>query len=299
VYSNDPMVFIGNMDSYFKYAQPDCSLYSKDNYQILIHKELLYQTKFMREMISGIGIDSNIDVICPSVSKEELEIIVQFLYNGKLVHADETVVSKASKNLEELFGFPSLQGEVCTETVEIERDMDCNEGMIEGSIEVEDGNGLKYEYKVVKLESEMIPEEEAMIEQENKTISKHFDEDEVLNAYANFKEKEKAQQAQKAFEKAFEKASAFLCPHCVKNFPSKQTMLDHILVIHEGKKYHCQFCAKTFNHKCNMQSHVNRVHEGKKPKPAICSQCDKVFTRSNALKRHIRENCMKEKRRLL
>ena len=78
-------------------------------------------------MISGIGIDSNIDVICPFVSKEELEIIVQFLYNGKLVHADETVVSKASKNLEELFGFPSLQGEVCTETVEIERDMDCNE----------------------------------------------------------------------------------------------------------------------------------------------------------------------------
>ena len=101
--------------------------YSKDNYQILIHKELLYQTKFMREMISGIGIDSNIDVICPSVSKEELEIIVQFLYNGKLVHADETVVSKASKNLEELFGFPSLQGEVWTETVEIERDMDCDE----------------------------------------------------------------------------------------------------------------------------------------------------------------------------
>ena len=81
----------------------------------------------MREMISGIGIDSNIDVICPSVSKEELEIIVQFLYNGKLVHADETVVSKASKNLEELFGFPSLQGEMWTETVEIERDMDCNE----------------------------------------------------------------------------------------------------------------------------------------------------------------------------
>ena len=101
--------------------------YSKDNCQILIHKELLYQTKFMREMISGIGIDSNIDVICPSVSKEELEIIVQFLYNGKLVHADETVVSKASKNLEELFGFPSLLGEVWTETVEIERDMDCNE----------------------------------------------------------------------------------------------------------------------------------------------------------------------------
>ena len=100
-------------------------------------------------------------------------------------------------------------------------------------------------------------------------------------------------------ERKFKTQNPIPSPHCVKNFPSKQTMLDHILVIHEGKKYHCQFCAKTFNHKCNMQSHVNRVHEGKKPKPAICSQCDKVFTRSNALKRHIRETCMKEKRRLL
>ena len=41
------------------------------------------------------------------------------------------------------------------------------QGMIEGSIEVEDGSGLKYEYKVVKLENEMTPEEEAMIEQES------------------------------------------------------------------------------------------------------------------------------------
>ena len=44
---------------------------------------------------------------------------------------------------------------------------DCLQGMIEGSIEVEDGTGLKYEYKVVKLESEMIPEEEDMLEQES------------------------------------------------------------------------------------------------------------------------------------
>ena len=44
------------------------------------------------------------------------------------------------------------------------------QGMIEGSIEVEDGSGLKYEYKVVKLESEMIPKEEAMIPEEEAMI---------------------------------------------------------------------------------------------------------------------------------
>ena len=41
------------------------------------------------------------------------------------------------------------------------------QGLIEGSIEVEDGSGMKYEYKVAKLESEMIPEEEAMLEQDS------------------------------------------------------------------------------------------------------------------------------------
>ena len=111
VYNKEPLVLINAMESYFKSTPPDCSLFSDDNYGILIHKELMYQTKFMREIISTVGIDSKIEVFCPSLSKEELEIIVDFFYNGKIFYANQTVVSEVSKNLEELFGFPLIQVE--------------------------------------------------------------------------------------------------------------------------------------------------------------------------------------------
>ena len=109
VYNKEPLVFVNAMESYFKSSPPDCSLFSHDNYGILVHKELMYQTKFMREMIGSVGIDSKIDVFCPSLSKEELEIIVDFFYNGKIVYKNQTVVSQVSRNLEELFGFPFIE----------------------------------------------------------------------------------------------------------------------------------------------------------------------------------------------
>ena len=109
VYNKEPLVLINAMESYFKSTPPDCSLFSDDNYGILIHKELMYQTKFMREMIGTLGIDSKIEVFCPSLSKEELDIIVDFFYNGKIFYKNQTVVSKVSKNLEELFGFPLIE----------------------------------------------------------------------------------------------------------------------------------------------------------------------------------------------
>jgi hypothetical protein len=111
VYNKEPLVLISAMESYFKSTPPDCSLFSDDNYGILIHKELMYQTKFMREMIGTVGIDSKIEVFCPSLSKEELEIIVDFFYNGKIFYENQTIVSEVSKNLEELFGFPLIQVE--------------------------------------------------------------------------------------------------------------------------------------------------------------------------------------------
>ena len=111
VYNKEPLVFVNAMESYFKSSPPDCSLFSHDNYGILVHKELMYQTKFMREMIDTVGIDSKIEVFCPSLSKEELEMIVDFFYNGNMFCTNKAVVSQVSKNLEELFGFPLIQVE--------------------------------------------------------------------------------------------------------------------------------------------------------------------------------------------
>ena len=123
VYNKEPFVLISAMESYLKGTPPDCSLFSDNNYGILIHKELMYQTKFMREMIGTVGIDSKIEVFCPSLSKEELEIIVDFIYNGNIFYTNQAVVSQVSKNLEELFGFPLIQ----VETSDTKKSILCHE----------------------------------------------------------------------------------------------------------------------------------------------------------------------------
>ena len=112
VYSKEPMILIRTMESYFKTTPPDCSLYSQNNYEHPIHKELLYQTKLMRDMVMSVSPDSKIEVICHSLSKEELEVIVDFLYNGRIVCTSKTAVYQAAKNLRNLFGFPLKQYEI-------------------------------------------------------------------------------------------------------------------------------------------------------------------------------------------
>ena len=105
------MTFVNNIESYFKDTPPDCSLISQDNYEIPIHKELLYQTKYMQEMCKSVEMDpcySKIEIICPSLVKEEIDIIVHFLYSGKILCTDQSEASQVSKDLTQLFGFPKI-----------------------------------------------------------------------------------------------------------------------------------------------------------------------------------------------
>ena len=107
-YNKDPMAVVNNMDSYFKQIPPDCSIYSEDGFEFPIHKELLYQTKLLRHMIENTNTDCcKIEIMCPSLSKEELETIVNFLYKGKTFCTDQAVAFQVIDNLKHLFGFPS------------------------------------------------------------------------------------------------------------------------------------------------------------------------------------------------
>ena len=112
LYNKEPLTIVNNMDMYFKNVPPDCKLLSEDKSEILFHKELLFQTKFTRELLLSVGNETKIEVICPSLLREELEIIVYFLYNGRILSSDKSGIFKASKILEELFGFPLIQDEV-------------------------------------------------------------------------------------------------------------------------------------------------------------------------------------------
>ena len=108
LYNKDPLATVNHMDTYFKRIPPDCSLYSEDGFEIPVHKEVLYQTEFMRQMLRSVNMDYyKVDILCQTVLKEELDAIVKFLYHGEICCTDHDVACEVSKNLNILFGFPS------------------------------------------------------------------------------------------------------------------------------------------------------------------------------------------------
>ena len=42
---------VNYIESDLKLQPPDCSLFSEDGFEVPIHKEVLYQTKFLREIV--------------------------------------------------------------------------------------------------------------------------------------------------------------------------------------------------------------------------------------------------------
>ena len=111
VKNNEPLALVNSMNSYFKQRPPDCSLFSQYNCEIKIHRELLYQTSYLRDMIKSVNMDYScckIEIICPLLSKSELETMVQFLYRGEISYSDEKTGAQIAKNLTEYFGFPPM-----------------------------------------------------------------------------------------------------------------------------------------------------------------------------------------------
>ena len=268
VFNKDPEVLVNTMESYFKSMPPDCSLYSHENYRILIHKELMYQTKFMRDMIKSVGIDSKIEVFCPSVSKKELEMIVDFFYNGKIFNSTHTVVSQVSKTLKELFGFPLMQVE-----------MSESKGPMFGVTEVGFSKELKHESEDIKIKEESILNEEnncdpleltekectfdeSLVQENNHspTLKCSFCEKDFRGKgkYSLYKHlwgvhKQKAKKASK---------KPFLCQFCNRIFKEKGGLNRHTLIHTDEKPHACQYCKLKFRHNSSLKSH-EMTHTGK------------------------------------
>ena len=82
-----------------------CILYSEDGVEFKTHKELLGQTKFMRELIKSSSCCGVIEIILPCL-KDELGQIVEFVNHGKILCDDETEFAKILENLKKFLGYP-------------------------------------------------------------------------------------------------------------------------------------------------------------------------------------------------
>ena len=152
--NNEPMAVVNNMDSYFKQKPPDCVLVSKENFKVPVHKELFYQTEFMRSMIKSVGFEnccSSIEIIFPSLCFDNLEVIVQFLYNGKVSTEHQGFASQISSHLVTVFGFSSVKVEEVPKTeMEEELKIDTRD---EPKIKIEENAKVAEEGKI-EIETE-------------------------------------------------------------------------------------------------------------------------------------------------
>ena len=70
-----------SLGSFLTKYEANCALYSKEGTKFDIHKEIMYQTKFMRNILQSANnsCGENMEILCPC-SEEELETIVNFFY---------------------------------------------------------------------------------------------------------------------------------------------------------------------------------------------------------------------------
>ena len=95
------------VESFLKSKEPDCTLYSEEGMKYNIHKEIFYQTQFMRNIFesSNTICCKEKEIFCPC-SGNELESMVNFLYNGRASSLKVTDIAKILDNLTRIFGFP-------------------------------------------------------------------------------------------------------------------------------------------------------------------------------------------------
>ena len=78
----------------------DCILYSEEGDKFNIHKEILYPTTLMKDILlsNHSGCCQNIEIFSPCSGKE-LECILNFLYNGSISSNEKDDLTKILYNL--------------------------------------------------------------------------------------------------------------------------------------------------------------------------------------------------------
>ena len=81
------------------------------------------------------------------------------------------------------------------------------------------------------------------------------------------------------------------CQQCQKILSSKENLLLHISIIHNGvKNFECLTCGRKFGYKKNLKKHIKAIHmkfeERNSNNAYKCDICEKTFDRKGNLKQH-------------
>ena len=304
----NPVDLVSYMNTYFKLVPADCSLFSEDGFEIPIHKEVLYQTNFMREIVKSLECCCcKIDILFPTVPKEHLQLIVQFLYTGQIsnLSGDKKIVSQVLKSLTEL-GFPKcLNNKNGTPVLPV-----LMQGNTESKpclthkpelvpvVHVEDKMPFKcicnqsfalksdFQYHIVSAHE---TRKRSIVGSKSGTDWTQNRPYKCSNCSAELTSKSALEHH---VSSVHGEKKPFECPTCKQKFPTKQSCEKHIFSGHES--FSDQKCIKKTNQVQNIKEKSNfdlkgsldlAVHEDKIS--FECSICDHSFGLKSHLEHHI------------
>ena len=229
------------MESFLKNEEAKCILYSKEGVKFNIHREILYQTEFMRNILQSAHTTccGNVNIFCPC-SEEELECIVNFLYRGKISFGQGTDLSKILDNLKNTFGFP--------DKLYFEKNCDNNLGIRienkseESELDVKKSGDFTYENGCsIKL----TPKSDITVERTDSPsdheTSKHIG--------LNFQKKTD-------LEKLISNHNVSIIPLNLGNATYNSCQNDM-----KQKEFQCEKCNKSFNSKSKLKFHKKVSHD--------------------------------------
>ena len=263
---------------FFNNKESDCILYSEDGHEFRIHKEILSQTKKMRNILSNSkdGCCGAMQIICPC-SKDVLEYMVKFLYTGTILYEKEMDLFKILNNLTEIFGFPKnlFSEEDCYKALILD---EASEFETIEELEIADEYHKMYPTETDDLDSENSILENSFIKNFDKPLKKQISD---TNRDERVPKKDPTMISIKR-----NGPKIFKCDNCETSFKSKTNLRKHIEAVHEGKKPNkCEFCDAAFYRKVHLTRHVTSFHEGRKHYK--CNICVDSFTSRRSLEGHL------------
>ena len=319
--NQEPKALISYMKTYFKRTPPDISLFSEDNFEIPIHIELFYQTQLMRLMIKSTNSEyccSKAAVICP-MPKEDLELIVMFLYTGQLFSKSNKAATQLSKYLEELFGFPPIY--LSSKNVEFIETPDPNafssyldhhKKRVHGAQQSDESltsfvtknekneeSSARKKSRKQSLTSTSIRHEFSedifTIKTEPKDIlnEKKLDEKNILDPLAtSFTQKGSLNHDRNLDIKVEGIESDIICNICSKGFNTKQALATHVSKSHRDA---CNVCFEQFESKQDLEGHMVKAHSiSDFQETRRCVICDISYERKGLGRQKLREHMKSE-----
>ena len=260
------------VESYLKTKSTDCILYSEDGDEFKIHKEVLGQTKLMRDILKSAANCCNIiEIFCPC-PKNELEYVIEFLYTGNITCDEDTDMVEILNNLTDLFGFPLN----LTENI----DKDFKKSKNKEEYEIEELNSEEFEESFTDLNKiSNIKADNSISNKPEFELNSELTLDMDLEKCAGFtnlleakkpkltvkqRKNTKWNEMKEKNKGAHEAKKLFQCDICNSSYEAKHNLKRHFNDFHvETRAFVCKICGSSFKTKHHLKQHTSSVHDEK------------------------------------